>query len=98
VRATKSRTSAEGMAAIERAKRIAETSKQSAIVRLYAIAMVFYRHPVGERACKELHVLMGEETTSALFFLTGYADGGSGRDWDSLAAFPDHHESPVTSH
>jgi hypothetical protein len=81
------RTDAEGYEAIEIAKRIAFTSKESAIVRLFAIAMTFYRRPVGDAAFDQLHILIGPETSAALSFIAGVSSGGSGEGWERLA-FP----------
>jgi hypothetical protein len=79
------RTEAEGYAAIEIAVRIAPTAKQTAIVRLFAIAQVFYRQPVGDAAADEIQKLTDKGTVEAIFFISGYSIGGGGSNWEKLA-------------
>jgi hypothetical protein len=75
-----------GYAAIETAKRMAPTASTTAIVRLFAVAMVFYRGPVGDRACDELNAIMGKGRADALFYLCGFSRGTNDLDrWAELA-------------
>ena len=64
-------TDDQGLAAIETAKRILPTARMTAIIRLYAVAMVFYRQPVGYRAFDELWTVIGADELHALCFLCG---------------------------
>jgi hypothetical protein len=83
------RLGVEGLQAIEHARLMASTNKRLAIIRLFAVAMHFYRQPVGDLAFDALHSILGVEETAALSFLTGYSLGSSGREdaWEELA-FP----------
>lgn len=81
------KTDAQGLEAIEIAMRIAPTAKSTAITRLVAIPMLFYRQPVGQRAQDALHSLMDDATVTALYFLLGFAQGSKGGGWERLA-FP----------
>jgi hypothetical protein len=81
------RTEAERLAAIETAKRIEMTAKETAIIRFFAIAMTFYRQPVGDRAFDELHRLIGADTTCAVMFLMGFSVEANSDQWEGLA-FP----------
>lgn len=93
------RLGSEGLKAIEEATEKARTDKTSAIIRLFAIGMTFYRHPVGDQAFAALRVIVGEEHLNALLFLAGYSLGAEGRTsaWEELA-FPANHQPPATSH
>jgi hypothetical protein len=78
----KTYTDAEGLAAIEVAKRL---DKATAIIRLFAIAQVFYRQPVGVRACEELDRIIDWETSSAVFFISGFSGIPPTEKWAEIA-------------
>ena len=71
----KTYTDEEGLAAIETAKSISFNEKSAAIVRLFAISQVFYRQPVGNLAINELHDLIGEDASYAMFYIAGFSSG-----------------------
>ena len=55
------------------------------IVRLYSLAMLNYRQPVGDRAWDCIRDLTDPEYTTALAFLTGACmSGGAGSSWEKL--------------
>lgn len=81
------KTETEGVAAIETAVRMAQTSKESAIIRLFAIAQVFYRRPIGDRAIEEMEKICDHDAVGAMFFICGYSGGGSFDQWERLG-FP----------
>jgi hypothetical protein len=88
----------QGLAAIETAKQILPTARMTAIVRLYSVAMVFYRHPIGDRALDELRNIIGVDELNALCFLCGFSTGTMDpARWAELACMTNH-ESRVTSH
>lgn len=74
----------QGRKALSAAMKLPADSKTTAIVRLFAIAMVFYRQPIGDLAWEGLHILMGVEETSALAFISGFSVGGAGARWEQL--------------
>lgn len=88
-------TELDGYAAIERAKELAGTAKETAIVRLYAVAQLFYRQPVGDAAADALHEIMGDAEVNALFYLCGLSlgmgmsNGNSIETWAKIACISD---------
>ncbi len=68
-------TDSDGLAAIEVAKSISARAKETAIIRLFGIAQIFYRQPVGERAADELAALIGPDATCAMFYIYGLSGG-----------------------
>ena len=48
------------------------------IIRLYAIAMLNYRQPIGDRAWGIMNKMIGRDITDAISFLTGFASGWNG--------------------
>jgi hypothetical protein len=96
-------TDDQGLAAIETAKRILPTARMTAITRRYAVAMVFYRQPVGDRAFDELRGVLGADELNALCFLCGFSSVTPDPErWAELACIGVHgaqvtdHESPFT--
>ena len=74
-----------GLRAIEEAKAL---SVSAHVVRLFAVAMCYYRDPVGDLALDEIERLIGQDALTALSFLCGFAAGAGNKGWDRLA-FPD---------
>jgi hypothetical protein len=66
--------------------------KSLKIIRLYALAMLNYRQPTGDRAWDHIRQLTDPETTSALAYLTGAASMGDG-DWSHLV--PELHSNAL---
>ena len=63
-----------GYAAIERAKKM---PKSVAITRFFGVAMVYYRHPVGDAAWAAMVELTDQETVDALALITGIMAGAT---------------------
>ena len=63
-----------GYAAIERAKTM---SKSVAITRLFGVAMVYYRQPVGDAAWAAMVELTDQDTVDALALITGIMAGAT---------------------
>lgn len=88
-------TDTDGYAAIARATELTGTAKEMAIIRLYAVAQLFYRQPVGEAAVDALHEIMGDAEVTALFYLCGLSiimgmSGGNGTEtWAKIACIAD---------
>lgn len=76
-------TEAEGRAAIARAIGL---PKQTAICRLYAVAMLFFRQPVGNEALDELHRIIGVDATQAMMYVGGMSTTNpSPETWAAVA-------------
>lgn len=54
----------------------ASYSKAIKIERLWAVAMLNYRQPLGDKAWGLMRNLTDSDTTQAIAFLTGFATGG----------------------
>ena len=60
-------------------------SKQLKIIRLYALTMLNYRQPEGDRAWKIMQELTDVDTTQAIATLCGMCLGGAkSKDWLKL--------------
>jgi hypothetical protein len=90
-------TEAEGRAAIKVATQISSTAKEIAIVRLFAIAQVFYRQPVGEEACQAMRLFLDDASIAAMFFIAGASRGGGNCEHWARIAQIGNHPPPVTS-
>lgn len=47
----------------------------SCVTRCYAVAMIFYRQPPGDRAWQIIRRRIGDEACDCLSYLTGFASG-----------------------
>lgn len=63
-------------------------SAEEAGIRLWAVAQIFYRQPLGEDALAELNNRLGKSTTGVLAYVVGFIRGSEshsgGPDWSSL--------------
>ncbi len=55
-------------------------SLETKISRLWAVAMYYYRQPLGDEAWASMRTIAGDGQTSAIAFLTGFARGGATRE------------------
>ena len=83
----------EAIAAINQIVYGEDIPNKEKIVRLYAMAMLYYRREEGEEACRQIRLLVGEDASLALFYLTGFVQRRPDPDWNRL--LPEaHHQFP----